>query len=282
MKLALGTVQFGLAYGAFNSTGQISSEDVQEILDHAAESGVNTLDTARAYGNSEEVLASTAEGRFRIVTKCPPLKVPLDLADAFYQSLKTLKQPIEGYLLHNAKDLLGPDADAIWANLDRLRQSGLVKKIGVSAYSQDEVCRVAERFDISLVQLPANILTPWYNSSKIPEHIEVHVRSAFLQGFLLSSPETLSKRFAPWVDTLKLFRSQAHEAGLTPLQASLAPLIASSAIDRVVVGVDTLAQLSDILDASRATDKGLHLGPFPHVTPALTDPRTWSIETHHG
>ena len=50
-KMMLGTVQFGLNYGIANKEGQPSLEKVKGILRSAAEFGVNTLDTAAAYGD---------------------------------------------------------------------------------------------------------------------------------------------------------------------------------------------------------------------------------------
>ena len=60
-KMMLGTVQFGLNYGIANKEGQPSLEKVKGILRSAAEFGVNTLDTAAAYGTSEEVLGQALE-----------------------------------------------------------------------------------------------------------------------------------------------------------------------------------------------------------------------------
>ena len=55
MKLALGTVQFGIDYGIANTKGQVQIEEVQSILNYAKKNGVNILDTASGYGDSEEV-----------------------------------------------------------------------------------------------------------------------------------------------------------------------------------------------------------------------------------
>ena len=46
MKIALGTVQFGLDYGVTNQDGQVTIEEVESILDFAKISGIDTLDTA--------------------------------------------------------------------------------------------------------------------------------------------------------------------------------------------------------------------------------------------
>ena len=53
-KLALGTAQFGMHYGISNKNGQVNANGIQSILDFAYENDINTLVTAKAYGNSEK------------------------------------------------------------------------------------------------------------------------------------------------------------------------------------------------------------------------------------
>ncbi|ASM74623.1 aldo/keto reductase family protein (plasmid) [Pseudosulfitobacter pseudonitzschiae] len=282
MKVAVGTVQFGADYGAFNATGQVGVADVAAILDLATAAGIDLLDCARAYGTAEDVLgASNRIDRFRVVTKCPSLSGAADpvaaLRAAFHASCTALGVTrVEGYLLHNIADLAGPYGPALWHTLEGFREQGLVERIGVSAYNIAEAKAVAETYPITLVQLPANVLIPWYKTDRLPENIEVHVRSAFLQGFLLCTPETLAPRFAPWRQTLVCFREQAAAQGLSPVSAALAPLLHSDAIDRVVVGVDSASHLEEIIRSVRDADgKTPVLGPFPKVTDELIDPRKW-------
>ncbi|MCL6483634.1 MAG: aldo/keto reductase, partial [Janthinobacterium lividum] len=74
MKLALGTVQFGLPYGITNSTGQVAQDEVIRILQRARGLGVDVLDTAAAYGQSEAVLGCCGDvaHAFRLITKTLP------------------------------------------------------------------------------------------------------------------------------------------------------------------------------------------------------------------
>lgn len=284
MKLMLGTVQFGISYGAFNATGQVPLDKVQAMLDAAARAGIDMLDTARAYGEAEAVLARAgAPARFDIVSKCPDLRAVDDpvaaLHTAFDASCKTLGVTrLYGYLLHNAEDLARP---GVWPALQSLRDAGRVERIGVSGYEAGAVAELCDRFALSLVQLPANVLDPWYDRVTLPDTVELHVRSAFLQGFLLGDPGALPSHLAPFRGVLEQFRRQAEAQGLTPLQAALAPLIASPRVAKVVVGADSPEQLDQILHAAQTLEKRLGagftpaLGPFAGVTRDLTDPRRW-------
>ena len=72
-KVALGTVQFGLDYGIANEAGQVSLYEAQRVLSLAKGNGIDVLDTAIAYGTSEEILGKVGVDGFRVVTKLPSL-----------------------------------------------------------------------------------------------------------------------------------------------------------------------------------------------------------------
>ena len=76
-KLALGTVQFGLDYGITNQSGQVTIKEVKGILDFAKENGIDVLDTASGYGNSEKVLGEVGVDNYQIITKGSSLKLCL-------------------------------------------------------------------------------------------------------------------------------------------------------------------------------------------------------------
>ena len=57
-NLMLGTAQFGVDYGIANTTGKPTQEQVDEIISFAWKNGVNCLDTASSYGESEMVIGN--------------------------------------------------------------------------------------------------------------------------------------------------------------------------------------------------------------------------------
>lgn len=148
-------------------------------LDRAHAAGVRMIDTARAYGKSERVLAQCAAGkRFDIITKCPDLRdsrnPEMDLEAAFEASCQALRvSHLYGYLLHNPDDL---DRPGVWEVLARLRDAGRVRRIGVSGYDPKATRALCERYPITLIQLPANVLDPWYESVIFPPTVELHTR----------------------------------------------------------------------------------------------------------
>jgi hypothetical protein len=79
IKLALGTVQFGLPYGIANHAGQVTRAEAKAILQFALANGIDMLDTAIAYGDSETCLGEVGINDFKLITKLPA--VPDNCAD---------------------------------------------------------------------------------------------------------------------------------------------------------------------------------------------------------
>ena len=69
-KFALGSANFGLNYGLANISGKISANELAEILFFAQGAGIEVVDTAQAYGDSEARIGSLCDdAQFNIVTK---------------------------------------------------------------------------------------------------------------------------------------------------------------------------------------------------------------------
>ena len=116
--LSLGTVQLGLSYGINNADGKPSQETSNGILNAAMAGGINTLDTAGAYGDSEAVIGNwlktiEPEKRPFIVTKAAHLDhSSLDaLRKDLFTKVKTSKErlgveQLDMLMLHHFDDYL--------------------------------------------------------------------------------------------------------------------------------------------------------------------------------
>lgn len=266
MKVGLGTAQFGMPYGITNTAGRVETELARKILHRAADSGVGTIDTAAAYGESESVLGSLlwSGHPFRIISKLPPLPL-LDTSHdvvkhinlAAEQSLRSLRQKkLYGFLLHRPADLYERHGQSVLACLESLKKKGLVEKTGVSVYSAPEIDLVLEQCVPDIVQLPVNALDQrLINSGHIARlaamGVEIHARSIFLQGMLLADPDSLPNYFTPHLPALRHFQKVALTAGTTPLGLALNFVSSLPSIDTAIVGVTTLAELDEITTAAR-------------------------------
>lgn len=261
MKLALGTVQFGLDYGVANTSGRIALEEAKSILQLASESGMDTLDTAIAYGDSETVLGQLGVQPWNVVSKLPG--VPEDCRDVALWVRQQVKGSLSrlgvsrlyGLLLHRPGQLLEKTGAALYEALQSLKADGVVCKTGISVYGPAELDALFDKYHFDLIQAPFNILdrglveSGWAARLK-SAGVEVHTRSAFLQGLLLMSSEQRPSKFDRWQSVWQELASWLQGAGLTPLQACLQYAASQPNIDRVVVGVDKSAQLEEIIRAA--------------------------------
>ena len=287
-KIALGTVQFGINYGINSISGQVQCDELNKILNYARSHNVMMLDTAPAYGNSEQVLGDANTQDFKIVTKTRHFKqdninsneVGLLVRD-FTQSLQSLKRKnVYGVLVHNADDLLKPGSDKLFKQLQIFKQQGLITKIGVSTYTVDQLQRIIDNFDIDLVQLPFNILDNRLVDSGVlsvldKRNVEIHARSVFLQGLLLMTEQNRPKQFDRWECIWKLWHEWLTDNKLTALEATIRHVISVPEISKALVGVESKDQLRDII---KVTDGNLPSIPEGILTndPDLINPVNWS------
>lgn len=263
-ELSLGTVQFGLRYGVANSTGQVERAEAAQILSVARSAGIIMLDTAAAYGVSEAVLGELGVQDCHIVTKIPPLagdQVSSDgIADwvrsQVQTSLSRLRvERLYALLLHRPADLLGPDGVALLDALLEVRSEGVVGKIGVSIYQPEELDQLVSTFAPDIVQAPFNVLDRRMESSGWLARLkdtgaEVHTRSAFLQGLLLMGPTERPRYFQRWHEVFGVWDDWLAGAATAPVRACLGFCVGNPFIDRVIIGVDSAAQLREVIGAS--------------------------------
>lgn len=260
MKLALGTVQFGFKYGIANQTGQVSRSEAKAILQLALANGIDTIDTAIAYGESEACLGEVGTESFNVVTKLPPLpdeclNVAAWVDQQVNESLSRIGvSSIYGLLLHRSDQLLGPNGAALYQALIELKDKEKVQKVGISIYSPAELSGL-QRFSFDIVQAPFNLLdqrlvsSGWMQRLK-DDAVEIHTRSAFLQGLLLMEPENIPTKFAPWSRFWLIWHHWLANQSFNAVEACLAFPISFREIDRVIVGVDNVSQLKQIMLAA--------------------------------
>lgn len=271
MKLALGTVQFGLRYGVANTAGQPAEAEVAAILRRAAAVGVQVVDTACLYGESESVLGRTlpADHGFHIVTKTPKfagmdgISAVASLEVAFAASCARLRvQGVYGLLAHDANDLLGAQGEQIWQAMAALRAAGRVSRIGASVYNGAQIDALLQRYPLGLIQLPLSLLDQRLlqggQLDRLSErNVEVHARSAFLQGALLMSPEALPPHLAGLRPYLQQIASRADALDIQPLQAALRFVAGLPQVSAVVCGVDTTAHFDELVVAIERMEPAL-------------------------
>ena len=280
--LILGTAQFGQLYGITNVQGPPAEAEIKEILALAWENGVNAIDTAAAYGNSEAILGRLIPAAsWRVISKIPRNKKFLTgerygrfLRDSIYRSLSKLdQQVIDTLLVHSATDLLSADGRYLYDKLRQFQSEGLVKKVGVSIYTGREIEEICQEFRLDVVQLPISILDQrLIRSSHLQllqsRGIEVHARSIFLQGLLLTAPKNLPEIFDPIKPHISRLNSVAASLDMSMLDLCIGFVSSLAELDGLVIGVESTAHLKQIL---RSVSSRPNVGDMSHL--ALEDSR---------
>jgi len=277
-KLALGTVQFGLDYGVKNYSGRVLLNEAYSILEFAKGIGIDTLDTASGYGKSESVLGEIGVSDYRIITKTVSIDKGINkVLEGFYNSLESLRvECLEGLLVHHFTDVKKKEFNLLFNNLTRLKQDGLIEKIGFSVYTPDQVDFLLSNFDFDLIQLPFNVfdnrlvLGGQLNALR-NRSIEIHARSIFLQGILVDF-ENLPAYFSNWHGRFRLYKSFVQEYSMSLLEYALNFALNTQEIDKVLVGVNNQQQLREIVKAAKRMEG---LKSFPINDEDLLNPSRW-------
>lgn len=252
-KLIIGTANFGLRYGIANNK-KLSREESFAILDHAGAQGVQWLDTARAYGDAENVIGAYFEKRgktFKVIGKLPAKEYPDAQAveNEVYGSLKNMNlTSFDAFLIHSFKTyvLYG---DRIIPVLRSLRRDGIIENYGISVYHPEEVAVAAERTkDRLAVEFPLNLFDQRFLKDGLMQGLRsrgslLFARSVFLQGLFFLKGAALAGRFGQAGDKVAVINEMSFEYKIRPECLALLFAARKPWVDGVVIGVDSIDQL---------------------------------------
>ena len=293
-RLSIGTVQFGLHYGVTNHHGQVSPIDAARILGVAKTAGISALDTAVAYGNSEQRLGSIGVAEWQVTSKLPAAPPSVRTSTEAYRwaldsltgSLSRLRVPkLHALLFHRPADVIGPFGEALLSAALELKQQGVIGKVGYSIYSPRELDQLHNVFWPDVVQAPFNILdrsledTGWLQ--RLAENgTEIQCRSVFLQGVLIAHPQHRPAYFDQWSELWDEWDEWLAANGQSALEICLRFVLSRARISRIVVGIDSVDQLEQLITCIRHSEFDTEcissLPEFLHnPDPRLTDPSRW-------
>ena len=261
MNLCLGTVQFGMDYGIRKQKRPLLAESVA-MFDYAMQNGINTFDTANAYGLAEEIIGvwiakkSSSRNNIHIISKAmpnlvdglPPENYYSVIKENLLQSLSRMKTDfLDAYLLHSARYVFN---DTIIAALMRLKKEGYVKAIGVSVYEVEEANHGISHPDIDMIQLPYSIFDQRMLHGGVLESAKqsdciIHARSAFLQGLILMTEQEVPDFLQKARPILRDIDEVCSHTGVSRIQLALGYVKAEESISHLVFGVDDLDQLKE-------------------------------------
>lgn len=296
--IALGTVQLGQPYGIANRTGQPDEALARAILDRAVGLGVRYLDTAQAYGRSEEIVGrylsrDVGEGvaGLKVVTKLLPSFAGGvgDLDASLQGSWERLGcRPIWGMLLH--REAMLDDWDGLLGDTLRAWQErGRIAHLGVSVHTPEGMQRAIETPGVDIIQAPASACDRRMYRAGLPPLAQgkgkkLFLRSVFLQGLMLLDPEEAARRLPSAVPLLSSLEAFCEKRDLDRRRFALGYVRHRMPNALLVIGSETVDQVAEncrlVLEACE-DDPTLYAEwdvAYPEDDPALVDPSTWTLE----
>lgn len=294
--LALGTVSLGLQYGiAKEGLPPPPEADGIALIHHALDHGINFLDTARAYGTSEQVVGRALAGREALIaTKAgcldkdgAPLRGDLlrrHVRESLETSLRLLNRRSVALFMAHSAPLALLQAGEIVPLLCQLRDEGLVRAVGASTYG-DEAALLAMDQGVDALQIAYSLFDQRMADVVLPkaqaQGVGIIVRSVYLKGAVTERAEDLPSHLGALKAASREYRQAVAEMGLRPAEAALRFVLSRPDVSSVLVGVRTIAELDEALSAVAAgpltTAQWAALAACRLDDPLLIDPTTWGI-----
>lgn len=253
-KIVLGTAQFGMDYGINNKRGMIPQAEAFDIFSKAMEIGIDTFDTAYEYGESERVLGSfikAGANRPKIISKLPKCGKE-EVREIVNASLRNLEIPsIYGYLVHNFEAYR--KERGVWDELEKLKKSGRIQKVGFSIYFPRELEFILEGgLRLDMIQVPFSVFdqrfAPYLAELK-NRKTEIYARSVFLQGLVFKKSVELDSYFGGMRAKIEQLNLLTQEYGI-PVFALCVNFVAKNEfVNKVIVGIDSIGHLEEIMQA---------------------------------
>jgi aryl-alcohol dehydrogenase-like predicted oxidoreductase len=258
--MSLGTVQLGMNYGIANTNGQPKIEQSKAMLECALKSGITSLDTARAYGQAEDVLGEFFKdygGEMPFLTT----KVHDIQGDTYFEIEKFILNSVETSLekmgvnkvncimLHTAANLF-KNGDMVASAMESLVKRGYTDIIGASVYVGEEIDKLLTYDVYSAVQVPMSIfdqrlIAGGYIDRLADRGFTVFVRSVFLQGLFFLDPDKITDpilvKYA--VPGIKLIREIAEREDMTVAELAISFMRDVPGVSSLVLGADTPDQV---------------------------------------
>lgn len=257
-RLSLGTVQLGLTYGVNKKHGKPSAEEAFAILNSALEGGVNCLDTAAAYGDSEVVIGKwlktiPEEKRPFVVTKIINLNHNSleELREDVFAKVEASKErlglkQLPLVMLHHCEDYFGDELN-VQQVFRELKERGDICYSGISAYSHHDYGKLAEAgFDA--IQIPINLFDWNQIENGGLEKLRkagmmIFARSIYLQGLIFQDPEQLESHMDFCKETLYKFRGLCEKYALSPAELAISYVLSVPGVTSLVLGCKRVDQV---------------------------------------
>jgi len=284
--IILGTANLSNDYGLLREKNN-TLNFYNNLIDFAINLGIKRFDTARGYGNSEATLGMVLEDKseIKIDTKINAVDCNNadEVLDQIRDSLATLKiSQIETLYIHDSSILRSNKSDFICESLIQARTLGLIKNIGISIYTEDELSLIKSSFMIiNTIQVPENVCDRrLVNNETLVEMsangVEINLRSIFLQGLLTINSNDLPTSLKSGFESVRSLEKFSEINGISRVDICVAYAKSIPWASNIIVGTNSIQQLKQVLDSNEKLARGWEEAIIK-LPANLVDPRKWII-----
>lgn len=258
----LGAAKLGMPDYGYSLNYNKLTDSKSFILD-ALDAGVNCIDTSPRYGNSEKIIGNAlrhSKNKPLISTKIDGIRHNdkmsiFDMEKSIQASIKKLGVEFIDicYLHQNEIEILSDKY--VHDGINYLKDKKLLKYIGASVYSKEELHYVISSEIFDWVQIPINILDSSFYQSILSSgsKIKVAARSIYLQGILFQRNAILSdiKSNKDLQKNLKIIEEYCKVSGLNLIELTMSYLTSLDKLDAIIVGTTSIDNLKKNIDGMR-------------------------------
>ena len=294
--ISLGTVELGLDYG-IGPDGQArrpSEADSERLLHRALDLGINFIDTARAYGESEAIIGRALRGRggdFVLCSKalvqadCPAETLREEVTRSVETSLRLLgADTIDVMMIHSAPVEVVRRTDLL-DTLEDLRRQGKLRWIGASVYGEDAALTAIRsgRFDCLQVAYNALDRRPekriWGEASRAD--VGIVARSVLLKGALTPRYRYLPDSLLKLREAVRRLEVVAEAAGISLPELAYRYVLTAQPPQTALVGASNLDELEAAVRFGQAgpltKEIAQEIRGIAVEDEQMLDPSTWGV-----
>lgn len=271
--------------GLYTSSLAGGESETRRIMQRAAELGVNAIDTAPAYADSEKTVGQAIRGLdapLIVTTKLGGRPQPFDpqdinaLRESVDESLRLLGRDHIDILMVHEPDrpqqypwwtsyapLEGPALDL----MDELKAAGKIRYTGLAGTTVTEITSLVKSncFDVVLTAFNYNVLFREAAASVIPAAVEkemgIVLGSAFGQGFLTRRADDEVRARPVWLadarqQQLLAYYDLLDQSGMPAFEMCLRFVLSNPAISTIPIGCKTAGHVEASVAAAAK-------GPLP-------------------
>ncbi len=262
-EISLGTVELGLDYGIDAASGGARPEEATAaaVLDRALDAGINYIDTARAYGTSEEIIGRALKARrseYILASKVSSFskerlsahQLRRRVEASIEASLRALRTATIDIMMVHAAPGDRLDAGPVWEALQKKREAGDIRFLGASVYGEQAALEaLATGYDC--LQIAYNLLDRGPEDRVLPEAVACDA-GVVARSVLLKCALTHRYRYLPAaMEPLKRAVEQVLEASGSSVdrlpEIAYRYVLAHPGVASALVGTSSLRELEDVI-----------------------------------